>query len=469
MHSKNPISPEELQNNIGSRLNGNDIAEIVSPLEQVVHHYDAVQAGGLSSQVNEVLSQPPAWLVRWGITVFFFVLLILLAVCWFVEYPDLVKANLRVVATNFPKAVHAKSEGVLMRLFVREGMQVRQGQKLAYLESTANPDEVLDLDTVINSLVKLGTYNDLEGIHKVAIPLYFRLGELQKSYQTFQDAYIRSKALREGAAFDQKMIALQNDLKQLGLLRENLQTQLNNYKKDLELTEADLQMNRNLHEERVIADVELRRTQSQYLSKKQIVDQAQTAFNNNGMSQNQKLQELLELEKMRVEQQNSLFQSINTLKSDIEAWKQRFVSVAPTHGKISFLTPLQEGQSLKTGQEMFYVLPNGAGYEAEMYVGQYNFGKVKQGQEVIVKFASYPYQEFGTVSGRIASISDMPKDTAYLVKVKFPNGLVTSSQVGLKKRVIPFRNGMTATGEIVTEDLKLVERLFYDFRKILKR
>ena len=27
-----------------------------------------------SSEVNEVLSKPPAWLIRWGITVFFFVL-----------------------------------------------------------------------------------------------------------------------------------------------------------------------------------------------------------------------------------------------------------------------------------------------------------------------------------------------------------------------------------------------------------
>ena len=100
---------------------------------------------------------------------------------------------------------------------------------------------------------------------------------------------------------------------------------------------------------------------------------------------------------------------------------------------------MQEGQTLKSGQELFYVLPEGSGYEGEMYVGQYNFGKVKTGQEVIVKFASYPYQEFGTVSGRISTISEFPEDTAYLIKVTFPQGLITSSQ---KKNI--FRNGMTA-------------------------
>lgn len=457
MNYENSIAPEELKHNIGGRSNGTG-----TPPQQGEAGWGLV--GLRSSEVNEVLSQPPSWLVRWGITVFFFVLLILLSVGWFVEYPDLVKANLRVAAINFPKAVNAKSEGVVMKLFVKDGMNVTQGQRLAYLESTANPEEALGLDAVVNRLVKLGTGGDLEGIHTVAIPLYFQLGELQKSYQTFQDAYIRSKALIHGGAFEQKRMALQNDLTQLGLLRENLQIQLDNYRKDLELTEDDLRMNNKLHEEKVIADVEMRQARSRYLSKKQVVDQAQTTFNNNGMSQNQKQQELLDLEKTRIEQRNSLFQSINTLKSDIEAWKQRFVSVAPTSGKVSFLAPLQEGQTIKAGQELFYVLPDGAGFEGEMYVGQYNFGKVRHGQEVIVKFSGYPYQEFGTVSGRISSISDMPKDTAYLVKVQFPKGLVTSSQ-----QKLPFRNGMTATGEIVTEDLKLIERLFYDFRKVLRR
>lgn len=154
-----------------------------------------------------------------------------------------------------------------MKLFVKDGIKVKQGQRLAYLESTANPEEALGLDEVVNKLVKLGSAGDLESIHKVSIPLYFQLGELQKSYQTFQDAYIRSKALLRSGAFEQKKLALQNDLAQLELLRENLQTQLGNYRKDLELTEDDLRMNRKLHEEKVIADVELRRTQSQHLSK----------------------------------------------------------------------------------------------------------------------------------------------------------------------------------------------------------
>ncbi|WP_409050418.1 hypothetical protein [Runella sp. SP2] len=67
--------------------------------------------------------------------------------------------------------------------------------------------------------------------------------------------------------------------------------------------------------------------------------------------------------------------------------------------------------------------------------------------------------------GQVRSISELPQDSTYLLKISFPEGLLVTSS----KRTIPFRNGMTATGEIITEDLRLIERLFYDFRRMLKR
>lgn len=417
-----------------------------------------------SSEIDEVLSQPPAWLVRWGISVFFFVLLILVAVGWFVKYPDLIGGTMRIVGDEFPKSVNAKSDGKLVKLFSKEGDLVQKGQYLAFLESTANPDEVLQMESVVDSLVKCSQRNDLAKMYALPMPFYFQLGELQKSFQTFQDSYVRAKSLLRDGAFDQKRMALDNDLAQLSILESNLNTQVINHKSDLELSEADLLMNRKLHQQKVIADVEMRRAQSFFIAKKQIFDQAQTNFNNNGMAQNQKRQELLELEKMRTELRNGLLQAINTLKSDIESWKQRFVATAPANGKVSFLVPLQEGQTVKTGQELFYVMPQAAGFHGEMYVGQYNFGKIRQQQEVIVKLPSYPFQEFGTITGKVTAISELPKDSTYLVKVSFPAGLVTSS-----KKQLPFKNAMTATGEIVTEDLRLIERLFYNFRRMLKR
>ncbi len=426
-------------------------------------------SGGRGAAVDEILSRPPSWLIRWGITVFFGVLVVLLAVGWFVQYPDLVKANLRILATNAPKPVLARSDGLLEKLFVSDGQSVQKGQQLAFLESTANHNEVLALSQVVDSLVALSSRANVGAMYEMDVPAFFQLGEVQKSYQTFQDAFVRSRALVTGGAFAQKRAALQNDLQQLQSLADNLDNQAINYQSDLELADADIVMQRKLHRDRVIPDVEMRQAQSKYLGKKQTYDQAKTSLNNNQISQNQKRQEILELNKTTTEQTNTLLQAINTLKSDIESWKQRYVTVAPVAGKVSFLAQLQDNQSVKIGQELFYILSGNAlsgdgGFYGEMQVGPYNFGKVKTGQEVLVKFPSYPFQEFGIVAGRIEAVSEMSKDTAFVVRVSFPKGLVTSSQ-----KQIPFRNGLTASGEIVTENLNLIERLFYEIRKTIKR
>jgi hypothetical protein len=36
-------------------------------------------------------------------------------------------------------------------------------------------------------------------------------------------------------------------------------------------------------------------------------------------------------------------------------------------------------------------------------------------------------------------------------------------------KTIPFRNGMTASGEIITEDKRLIERFLKEFMKIFER
>ena len=248
----------------------------------------------------------------------------------------------------------------------------------------------------------------------------------------------------------------------LGNQQEN---QIINYQSDLELTEADLRMNRGLNKDnKYVSDAEMRQTQSKFISKKQAYDQSRANLENSQITQNAKKQELLELDKTAAEQLNSFSQTTRTVKSDIEAWKQHYVLTAPQTGKVSFTEALQENTMLKNGKELFYIISQKGGFSGEIMLGQYNFGKIKKGQLVMLKFPSYPYEEYGVVERKIESITEMSKDTAFVVHVNFPNGLTTNS--GKK---LSFRNGMTANAEIVTEDLRLIERIFYNLRKMLKR
>ena len=125
-----------------------------------------------------------------------------------------------------------------------------------------------------------------------------------------------------------------------------------------------------------------------------------------------------------------------------------------------FASFLQENQQLQANQVVCSVNPDNAQFCAEVFIPQSNFGKIRQGQTVLLKFPSYPFQEYGSVKGKLDFISNISTDSGYLAKVVFNDGLVTSY-----KKTVQFREGLTAQAEIITHDMRLLQRLYYNTRK----
>ena len=46
-----------------------------------------------SDEVNDILSRPPRWIIRWGIGVIFLVVLIIIIGSSFFKYPDIITAQ----------------------------------------------------------------------------------------------------------------------------------------------------------------------------------------------------------------------------------------------------------------------------------------------------------------------------------------------------------------------------------------
>ena len=85
-----------------------------------------------------------------------------------------------------------------------------------------------------------------------------------------------------------------------------------------------------------------------------------------------------------------------------------------------------------------------------------NSGKVQKGQTVLIKLHNYPHQEYGTIKGKLESITSVPKEELYTIKVALPNQLRTSSGKELEPR-----NELTGIAEIITEDKSLLNRIFH--------
>jgi HlyD family secretion protein len=152
------------------------------------------------------------------------------------------------------------------------------------------------------------------------------------------------------------------------------------------------------------------------------------------------------------------------MQSQIQAWQYKYLLKAPVAGTVTFTGFFQESQEMKTGTSLFYVQPPNTTYFIEMQIPQYNFGKVKISQEVLLKFQAYPYEQYGSVIGKIEYINSTPSDSGYLAKVSMPYGLVTNY-----KKPLQFKNGLTTQAEIITENMRLLERFYNNLTKQIKR
>ena len=143
----------------------------------------------VSDEIQEVISYRPHWIGRKGNILFLVIILFLFSLTWLIKYPDTINSSARLVALNPPKMVVAKSEGKLMKLLVQNEEEVKSGQELGYIESNSDYKEVVQLNGWINETLTDVTDNDYSQLLKDPLPKLNQLGELQRSYQEFQNQF----------------------------------------------------------------------------------------------------------------------------------------------------------------------------------------------------------------------------------------------------------------------------------------
>jgi HlyD family secretion protein len=67
------------------------------------------------------------------------------------------------------------------------------------------------------------------------------------------------------------------------------------------------------------------------------------------------------------------------------------------------------------------------------------------------------------VRGKVKSVSLVPEDSFYMVEITFPNGLVTNYDNKLQ-----MQSQLMGQAEIITEDLRLIQRIFNPLKSLWK-
>ena len=421
------------------------------------------------NEMEEIISKQPPFIVRWG-TVYFLLLLVLVGIIsWYIQYPDIVVASAKLNSVNAPKAVITKTEGKLVKIVATENESVQQGQVLAYMESIANPASVNNISLQLDSINWLIGQSRTDEIIKYFpgynhLQLLNNLGELQTPYQTFIQSFITFKDFLSNGFFLQKKKMLLTDMLNIQKLDTILASQKTLLAQDVALSNESFDASKSLAADKVISALDYRNEKSKLIAKQLSLPQINSAIVANESQQNEKRKEIAELDNQVLVEKNTFVQALQTMKSQVQLWEFKYLLKAPVDGVVSFAGFFQENQEIKPGQPLFYVQPANTTYFVEMLVPQYNFGKIKPGQKVLLKFKAYPYEQYGEVTGKIAFIHQTVSDSGYLVKVVLPNGLTTN-----RSKTLQYRNGLLAEAEIITQDMRLLQRFYYNLMKQVSR
>jgi hypothetical protein len=156
--------------------------------------------------------------------------------------------------------------------------------------------------------------------------------------------------------------------------------------------------------------------------------------------------------------------SYKTLKSQFDTWELTYVLKSPVSGKVTIGNYWSENQNVKVGDIIMSVVPAKTERPfGKLTLTMENSGKVKVGQKVNIRLSGFAANEFGMLTGKVSSLSLVPEQGKYYVKVDLINGLTTNYN-----HQLPFMQEMTGNAEIITEDMRLIERIIAPIRLMTK-
>jgi len=422
--------------------------------------------GQHSDDVQGIIGKSPSWLLRSGLLVMLIFLVFILLGSWLFHYPDVVRGRIVVLSENPPAHLVARTTGRIDHLLVGDNDPVSKEQVLAVLESTARYDDIRQLKGDMKSDELFLTTFDTLDFH--ISPVGYRLGDIQSDYSTFLRLYHNYISFVRLNYYPQKIASLKKQVYMQQIYYDRLLNQKQILEQEFRIVREQFQRDSILYRKEVLSLVDYQNSTSALLKKKFDLNGIMTTLAETRKEMIETEQEQIGAEKEYVDQkrqlQTELTAAFHVLKSKLDYWENTFVLRAPIDGKVTFTNYWSRNQQVKTGDVVFTVVP---GIPSKI-IGRLTLplrgaGKVRPGQHVHIRFDNFPYMEYGMVKGTVGSVSLVPSNDHYAVEIELPQDLKSNYHISL-----PFSQEMKGNVEIITDDLRLIQRFFNPVKSLIR-
>ncbi|HEX2135778.1 MAG TPA: HlyD family efflux transporter periplasmic adaptor subunit, partial [Microvirga sp.] len=333
--------------------------------------------------------------------------------------------------------IFAPRFGVIREVHVSEGQEVEEGQPL------------LTIDT--DQIAATG-----EDVHATMLATLNQQRELLNRQIAAEEQRTASEQQRLTATIRGLVTELAHLKSQVALQAERIR-----------LTETLVAPASQLSAKGIMSDIELKRRQEALLEQKQTL----TALHQQITArQSQLVETRYSLEQVPV----VIAEKIQLLRNELASTEQRIAEIngrrayvirAPTAGRVAALhaTP---GQTADPKFLQLAILPPEAELHAELFVPTRAIGFVREGQPVRILYEAFPYQSFGTYSGRTVQVLQTilsKSDIAVPIELKEPVYRVTAAldrpDIDAYGQKVPVQPGMLLKADIILEKRSLMSWL----------
>jgi hemolysin D len=424
---------------------------------------------------------PPKWSrsLLWAISA-----LIVLVTLWasWAEIDIIATAQGKIVPSGQVKIIQPLETGVVKTIFVKEGQQVKAGDKLIALDNTASQADADRLS------------NEWRGLTADLARLQHFISRIQKSQQSQT-----SQKNSENKNLGSKNSASQNSVNViLAPLAVNqrllLESSLQEYQSKIDSFLSDIVKLKA--EKKAITINIFRLTKTLPLITEQVQSLA-SLLSASLVSRNQYLEleqerinqeEMLNLEHAKAEQisasilsakqnlrayraeiRRNTLQEINQLNRQSEGTKQELtkakrltalrILTSPVDGVVEELVVATIGGIVTPAQELLKIVPNGQVLEIEAGLLNKDIGFVHTGQIAEIKIDSFPFTKYGVIDGEITDISADAIEHEQL-GLLFPlKASMKTDEINVNGKWVKLKPGMSVTVEIKTGTRRLMEFL----------
>lgn len=427
-----------------------------------------------SEEVADIIERMPTQLGARVLLIVAFIICTALVFGFCIRYPDIISGQLTVNGATPPVRLVSQASGILRLPSSRSQGRVEKGSIVGFIETPASIDTLM----LINGLLAgYNPANDEESIALLGVlPRKANLGELTLKYYGFISALGQLENFMRDQPYQKQIGSLRQLEERQVAAAANVQMRLGVGREQVSVGQKQLGRDSTLFSQKVAAEAEVDRSRINLLgaqSALQSVEGSLIDAQTNAQQTAARIREVeIQLFEKKKELQVAVLAAFHGLQSDISAWESRYLLRAPFSGQLVGLKFWSDGQFVEAATPIFTIVPDNDKPSGQVLVPALGAGKIKVGQEVIIRLDNYPVREYGSIRGTVKSksvtsgtqkTSNGEVDT-YLVTVDFDNGLVTNYGQALE-----FIQDSKGVADIVTNDRRLIERFFDNIRYVSKK